>query len=444
MLSLSLPYGKSTLEISLPESWLGVVVQPRDLPPAADSQALIQAALRSPIGSPALRDLVKPGMRVALIVDDFTRKTPAHLVLPFILEELKHAGLSPGNIRIVLALGTHRPMTEAEARAKLGPEACRGYEIVNVPASDLSQTVYLGKSPGGITAWVNRVVAEADLRIGVGMITPHLETGYTGGSKIILPGACGEATVNTFHQASAFIPENQLGKLDAPLRRNLEQFVAEVIPLHFIVNLVLTLQGDIYACVVGDAVKAHRAGVLSARQVYGVPVDRPYPVVLADASPYDQDLWQSVKGIYCGDLLVEDGGTLIILTAATEANSAYPLLPGYTGRDPDELLQELRDGTTLDPKQAATGVMIARLRRRIRLMLVSAGLSRTDANEMRIPRFETVGEALQAACDSLPRERRQGSLAVIPRAGVILPYLEDSVNAPSTRTVQDEARHAAG
>ena len=443
MHSIHIPYGKAALEIAIPNQWLGVVANPQDVSAAADPQALLRASLRNPLGSPPLRELVKPGMRTALIVDDFTRKTPVDQILPLLLEELHRAGLSQDNICIVLALGTHRPMTEAEVRAKLGLEAMRGYKIVNVPASDRDQLVYLGGSERGIPGWVSRFVAEADLRIGVGMITPHLEAGFTGGAKIILPGVCGEATVDAFHQASAFIRENQLGNIRAPLRNDLEQFVAQVVPLHFIVNLILTLQGEIFQCVAGDVIEAHRAGVEYARQVYGVRLDRRYPVVLANAYPYDQDLWQSVKGIFCGDLLVEDGGTLIVLTAAQEGNSSYPLLPDYIGRDPEELLSELQAGGTRDPKQAATGVMIARLRRRIHLALVSSGLTPSDAHVMNIPLFETANEALQSAFERLSPDHRHNSLAVLPYAGVVLPLLESPRNHSLSSFHEREGGHAA-
>ena len=76
--------------------------------------------------------------------------------------------------------------------------------------------------------------------IGLGMITPHLEAGFSGGMKIVLPGVCSARTVDAFHRQAAFIEQNQLGRIDAPLRGMLEQFVAERMPLTFIVNAIVT------------------------------------------------------------------------------------------------------------------------------------------------------------------------------------------------------------
>jgi len=421
MSDLTLPYGNSLLSVVIPDEWLGLVALPREVSPPEDAQRLIRSALDSPIGCQPLGDIARPGMRVALIVDDYTRKTPIHQVLPLVLGELHAAGVSPADIRIVIASGSHRLMSQAEISARLGYLIANSYEVVNVSTEDQSQMLYLGETTHGIPAWINREVAEADLRIGIGMITPHLDAGYSGGAKIILPGACGIATIDAFHQACAIIPENPLGNADAPLRRSLERFVAEKVPLHFIVNLILTLKGDVFSCVAGHAVRAHRVGVEYAREVYGVPVERRYPVVIANCYPYDQDLWQSVKGMWCGDLLTEDGGMMVVVTAAPEGSQAHPSLPAYIGRDPEGLLGELLAGKPPDPMVAATGIMISRLRQRIRLALVSAGLTRSDAQAMQIPFYNTVEEAVAGCVSQLPPHKRKGCLAVLPYAGATLP-----------------------
>jgi len=123
----------------------------------------------------------------------------------------ERCGCEKSDIVFVIAPGTHRPMTPAEISAKLGAQIAEQYEVVNVPAWDDDQMVYMGMSSSGIPAWVNRRVVEADVRIGIGMITPHMDAGFSGGSKIILPGVCSEKTVDSFHMALAYIPENQLG-----------------------------------------------------------------------------------------------------------------------------------------------------------------------------------------------------------------------------------------
>ena len=417
----------------MPQPWLGAVIAPQPAAASGTAEELVAAALCHPIGTPPLRELAqsitRAGQRVAILIDDCTRKTPTAQILPLVLAELAAAGVPQHAITIVAALGTHRPLTEDELQTKLGAAAHAGYTIVNQPCTDAAGFVEVGQMTslqGGIElppipAQINRHVLQADLRISIGMITPHLDAGFSGGAKMVLPGVCSLATVDAFHLASAFVPQNQLGDPDAPLRRLLEAFVARHAPLHFIVNVVLGLDGSLYACAAGDPIAAHRRGVEAARRVYGVRIARRYPVVIANCAPYDQDLWQSIKGAWAGDLVTADGGTMILVTAAPEGNSSYGLVPHYAGIDPDLLRAEILSGRVADAMQAATGVLWGSLRRRIRLMLVSAGLTAADAASMRAEYFADVEAAMKAAVARLPAAEQAGAVAVIPQAGVVLP-----------------------
>jgi hypothetical protein len=173
--------------------------------------------------------------------------------------------------------------------------------------------------------------------------------------------------------------------------------------------------------------------VTHARRIYGAPVPRRFPIVIADCAPYDQDLWQSIKGAFAGDLLTADGGTLILHTAAPEGNSSYGLVPYYAGFDPDLLRTRLLSGRVVDAPvrdaplggdaamQAATGVLWGSLRKRVTLALVSAGLTAEDAAAMRAEYFTEVEAAMAAALSRLPPPARAGAVALIPQAGVVLP-----------------------
>ncbi len=429
MAQIELAYGKTPLTVELPDEWLAEVAEPPPVAPVADAAGRVAAALAQPIDALPLTSLARPDQRVAVIFDDYTRKTPVHIMLQPVLEQLLAAGIRQEEICLVVALGTHRPMTGEELAAKLGAEVPANYRVVNVPSTAEAEMVYLGTASNGIPAWVNRAVAEADLRIGLGMITPHMDAGFSGGAKIILPGVCSSRTVDAFHTTAAFIRGNQLGKVDAPLRRNLEQFVMERVPLDLILNAIITLDGQIYQCVAGHAIQAHRAGVEHAKTVFGTPLRRRYPVVVANCAPYDVDWWQSSKGAWAGDLVTVDGGTLILVTAAPEGNSTYPLVPIYAGRDPEEVRREIRDGTAVDANQAAAGVLIGNLKHRVRLALVSAGLTPADAATMRIPYYPSVEAAVAEAVTRLPGAERTRSVAVLPQGGIILPVVGSAPEA---------------
>jgi nickel-dependent lactate racemase len=419
----------------LPAEWLGEVIQPTPVEPAVDAQAQIGWALDHPLGSLPLAQLARPSQPVTILVDDYSRPTPVSLLLTPLLERLAAAGARPQDIRLVVAPGSHRRMSPDELRLKIGGLADQGGGILLTPqiqAGQQEEMVYTGRTPGGVPVWVNRWVAEESLRIGLGTITPHMDAGYSGGAKIILPGACALQTIDAFHALAARFPGNPLGNPDAPLRLDLERFVQERIPLDFIANLVLTSEGEVYGCAAGDAVQAQRQGAALSRQVYGAPASRRYPIVVAGCTPYDHDLWQSCKGLWCGELLVAHGGELIWQTTASEGCGSVPLLTEYLGWSAGELeglVKRSFAAGNVDLKAAATALMINRMKQRLRITLVSPAFSRGETLRMGLGWAPNLEAALFMAVTRLAQADRAGCTAWIPQAGTTLPFLSSDTNS---------------
>jgi nickel-dependent lactate racemase len=385
---------------------------------------MVQLALDQPIDTLRVEKMVAKGQRVAVLVDDHTRKTPIQRMLPPLLDRLDAAGVREADICIVLALGSHRAMNTVEVESKLGGDIASRYEIINTSGSDRSHFKDLGSTSNGIPLCVHRRVAEADARIGLGSITPHMDAGFSGGAKILLPGVCCDQTIDAFHLRSALSQWNPLGDANAVLRLDLEQAVTELAPLDFVLNSIPTLAGDCYMVVAGHPVHAQRTGAGYARRVFQALARRKYPVVLACCHPYEHDLWQSMKGLWCGDLLTADGGSLILLTAAREGSQQTPLLPGYIGADPQNLMRSLDSGAAADLKSAATGLMVSHIKERIHISLVSDGLTRTEVQLMGLSYFKSVEGALEQAVGGLQPAEKTGSIGVIPEAGLVLPVID--------------------
>src|SRR5207245_9625562 len=158
------------------------VIGPGYLPSLIDEAAALRQALRHPIASPPLRDLVPRGASVGISVCDVTRPFPAKRVLPILLEELDY--LDAAAITIFIATGTHRPCTDAELTQMLGPELKNTYRIVQHNAFDPRSHQPLGTIPGtSVQAQVERAFLEQDVRITTGFIEPHFFAGFSVGPK---------------------------------------------------------------------------------------------------------------------------------------------------------------------------------------------------------------------------------------------------------------------
>ena len=422
MATVHFPYGDGMLDLEVADRYIGEVASPKRVDKCLDPERLILEALENPIGSLPLERMVGSGTEVAVVIDDISRETPVNLILPHLISRLRLGGVESKDIRIVIALGTHRPMTSSEIFEKVGSEITESYTVVNTSCLDEKEMTFLGTSNGGIPAWVNKAVAEADVCIGVGSITPHMDTGYSGGAKIILPGVCSACTVEAFHVRQAELCGNQLGVEDAPLRLDLEAFVRERVGLDFIFNVVMDGWGCLYKCVAGDFLKAHRQGIRYAKEVYGVAVSKTYPLVIANSYPAQIDLWQSTKGIASGEMITSDGGTLILLTHCREGNYTHPTFAKYIGSRPEQLLRLLETGEAEDPVACALAVPICRIKQRIKIAVVSHGLSEEIGPELGFAYYATIHAAVEKELSALAVP--VGSLGILTHAGVSLPMLQ--------------------
>ena len=119
---IDISYGNETLAIQVPGGYLVEQVAMRSVKPAQNPMPIVDAALDAPIGCPPLLELAHGATNVVIVTDDNTRPTPVHLILPRVLTRLLNAGIASERIEILIASGTHRPMTERELEAKLGKE----------------------------------------------------------------------------------------------------------------------------------------------------------------------------------------------------------------------------------------------------------------------------------------------------------------------------------
>jgi len=115
---IKLAYGRSGLTIDLSHGAVDLI-EPQFVEGISDEVTALREALRNPIGSRALKDLVSSHDSVAVVFSDRTRPMPSDRVLPVILSELAH--VPKDYITLINALGTHRPNTPEELAAMLRP-----------------------------------------------------------------------------------------------------------------------------------------------------------------------------------------------------------------------------------------------------------------------------------------------------------------------------------
>ncbi len=419
MATIQFPYDNVIHSVNIPDVNLGEIVAPNPLSEHKNPSQLIEMKLSCPENSLALEEITLPDQRVSIIIDDISRPTPTADILPHVLNHLTKAGILRKNISIIIALGSHRPLSHTEIISKIGSDIACDYHIVNVSCDSDENMCFIGNTPDGIPAEVNRWVLEADLRIGIGAINPHMDAGFSGGGKIILPGVCSCRTVNAFHTASANIPGNQLGNPEAPTRLRLEEFVAQKVPLNFIVNVILHPNGKIYQCVTGHFVSAQRKGAKYAQELYGVKVKKRYPLVIVNSYPFEMDFWQCTKAFWSGELMASDGGMVVMVSPCTEGTATHPLWEEYLGWKTEDLIAILKSGIAEDPNACAFAIMFNRLKQRVRFGVVSPAISKNQTKRMKLTHFDSIEHAVKVSVAPDAKD----AVSIITHGGTTMPIL---------------------
>ncbi len=418
-----MPYGTESIEVRIPEANLVGVYSPQDAAPVEDVGAEIRRALASPIGALPLREQLRGWKNAVLIADDNTRLTPTDVLIPILLDECNAAGIPDAEVRVIIALGTHRFMTDREIREKFGEETLRRVPVVNHPYKDAAALVDVGTTENGERIRINRTVIEADFKMGIGSIVPHHIPGYAGGAKIIQPGVSGEETTAYTHLLSVRAPRSYLGVLENPVRRELDA-MARRVGMNTILNTVLNRHGRVVEAFFGDVVEAFRAGVARSREVYDVPIPEEADIVLSSSHPCDIEFWQAHKTLYPSDLAVKAGGIVIVATPCPEgiAQTHCNMLEmtPYGSRRLREMvsIRELDDEVG-----AALAIAWAQVKEREEVWIVSDGICAEEAAKLGFRYFSSVQGALDKA---LAQKGSGARVTVLTHAPDMLPRITAS------------------
>ena len=281
--SYVVPWNDTMRTFELPAERVAAELHFVDKPPLPDPAQAIMAALESPIGAPPLRALVQPGAKVALLTGD--RMTDRmlgardRLALP-ILDHLNKLGVRDEDVTIVYACGMH---THGHARDRLGREVLARARLVEHEAENPSQLTYVGATSRGTPVWINKAVAEADVRIGVGEVSPVGPAGWCGGGKIILPGVAGADTIEHNHRM-VISPEVRLGAIQRnPVRLDMEE-AADLAGLQLKVDLLVNSAEQIVDVFAGDFREEWRMAVAAAKEIWTTPME---PTDIAIVYPGD-------------------------------------------------------------------------------------------------------------------------------------------------------------
>ena len=425
-MKVKLAYGRGGMTVNMPDNRT-TVIEPLFMPSIPDQAASIYHALMHPIRSRPLRECVSAGETVAIVVCDVTRPMPSALVLPVLLDELRHVPRE--QIVLISATGTHRANTSEELEQMLGAEILRNYRIVQHDATDRASQTRVGRLDDGTEVWINSELLKADKRILTGFIEPHFFAGFSGGPKMIAPGCAGLDTILALHSARLIAdPQATWGVTDGnPLWEQICN-AARLVDVAFNLNVTINKRHQVTNVFAGEMWQSHRIGVEFARKTAMRGVSQPFDVVVTTNAgyPLDLNLYQTVKGMSAAAQIVRPGGAIVV---ASECSDGIPEHGNFKkllkqADSPDALLATLlQPGFSMQDQWEAQ--IQAQLLKKARVFLKAGYLSDQQIRDAMLTPIASVEDCVNELLEDM---RPEATVGVLPQGPFTIPYVQ--VRAP--------------
>ncbi|MEA5033114.1 MAG: nickel-dependent lactate racemase [Sphaerochaeta sp.] len=421
-MNIKLTSGSMLQEIVLPDDHIAGFVRP-DNSVGTDvySDQMIIDSIDNPIGCKKLSERILPNQSIAIVVDDATRPTPTKRILPMLLSKLEALGIDKSKITITIGTGLHRSPTDQEKENILGFTILNSYNVADNDARNPDCFALAGKTSETTSIYLNKRVLDADHVITIGMVKSHAFAGFTGGAKSILPAVASQKTIHEnhcFHNIE--YPRGVLGSCEmSGTRKGMEAAARLVDP--FIINVVLSGNGEIIFVAAGDVVKAHRKAV----EIYSKSAMRTVPEEVDIALVFgghagSVNFYQALFG--CNVVkttqrpILKKNGTVILFAECREGSGSKlfeKMMPAFP--TPEAILTHLSTGEVVDDQWAVQ--FLATFIRDINVFVVSTGLTRELAEILHVNLFGSAKAAFDEAVKRAPSDYR---IAIIENPDVLV------------------------
>ena len=425
-MQLTMNYGRQGLELHLPDDWEVTVISKKAMPLIEDSSKAIAQALAVPVNSPPLAELAGPGKKACILICDITRPVPNHLFLRPLIDELIQGGVALADITVLVATGLHRPNEGHELAELVGDSwVLENVSVENHFARDDNAHLEVGITSRGTVACLDRRFAAADIRIATGLVEPHFMAGYSGGRKVITPGAAHAETITRLHTATYMEDPMAANCVLAGNPLHLEQLeILQLLGGALALNTVIDENRRLSFVNFGEIEASHAKAVEFVSPYAEALVERLFSTVLTSAAgyPLDKTYYQTVKGMVGSMEILSPGGNMFVVSEISEGMGS----PEYV-KAQEKLIALGAEGFLADirlKKHAAIDEWQTEMQlkpmRRGNVHLYTKGLSPQHQKLTGVEVIDRKDELIHRIAESLDRDKR---IAVIPEGPYILPFL---------------------
>ncbi|MBD3185387.1 nickel-dependent lactate racemase [Candidatus Bathyarchaeota archaeon] len=431
--NVRLAYGKNGLVVKIPDHVSIDVRNPEHVNGIKDISSVVNQALDDPVGTQRLETIIerlqvtKQGrIKACIVVSDHTRPVPTALFLGDLLQRLIDSGMNSADITILVATGLHRPSTKNELERIVGPDVLDSYQVICHDATNHDDLENLGKSSRGTPIQINKLYLDADLKIITGYVDPHFFAGYAGGRKSIVPGIAGDETIIANHSAEFIQDSNaRFLVLDGnPIHEDALE-IAKLVGVDFTLNVCLNDSHEIIKMAAGDMEAVHESLVQFLKPHVTCGCIDTYDIVIVNNGgyPLDLNLYQSVKSMAIGELVVKPRGTIIATNELSDGFGGGEEFKQVLENedDPNKLIEKLLTREMVIPSQWQVQILARILQKATIRVVSSMALENFKEVFMGINFHGDFSEALDAA---LEKHGNGARILVLPAGPQLIPCLE--------------------
>lgn len=338
--SRELAYGRGSLPLEGGFEGAEVLV-PAGVESVPDGEATLRVAVEA-AARRALEATYCPSTRgsVLIAVPDVTRYAATERILPWILDTFdRMGGVPPAHpVKVLFALGIHRPLTREEQIGILGPAVASRVEFADHDAE--GPCVSRGTTSRGTPIEFHPEVDRAGAVLLLGAASFHYFAGFGGGRKLLIPGLSSAAACRRNHllvlrtDGPGRHPGVGPGRLAGnPVHEDMMEALASFQRTRHVsaITALLNTRKEILGGTAGDPTHAFEEACELYRQRFRCPIRGRRPVVLVSSGghPKDINFIQAHKTLEYAMEALEPGGTLVVLAECPQGFGHPGFLPWF-------------------------------------------------------------------------------------------------------------------
>ena len=410
MISLTdcwLPYGETEIYVSVELSNLLKMLGHHAEGEPIRLQEEILRGIDAPVGSAPLEEIVRPDCRVAVAVEGSMDPGHAVQVLSQLVRQLIEM-IVPSD-RITLIIGD---CERENSGSRLLDEIRKAHELSNVSVVDhvrsTSNLVEAGATHRGTPVNVNRLYAEATVKIAVGETRLDHLCGFSGAHCAVVPGVCSPLTLME-NRRNYFRGGAAPGVIELnPIKEDLVEAV-KLAGIDFSVNIAVSPSGKPLGVYAGGFEETWGKAIMALGGGYEDIADTLADVTVVSAGGYrfDFNLYRAAWALESASKATKRNGTVILLAECRDGLGAEAFTRLAKVTEASEFERRYMCGAeALQMFKRVTGIQ--------RVILVSA-LPSYLVEPLGFESSKTANKAYEMALDG----RRSRSTFVVPHGSTL-------------------------